>query len=122
MWKVPVPRSQRRLFGLKNPRETALMIQNIKSSQKWIQSVLLSGNVVYPWRTADIELNFETDQMPKGRFNENLTVEYMGPQRRNKGPSSYRSLATEVKSIYSRPNVFSSDKLIPARKIRKYWS
>ena len=63
--------------GLKNPRETALMIQNIKSSQEWIQPVLLSGNVVYPWRTADIELNFETDQIPKGRFNENLTVEYM---------------------------------------------
>ena len=63
--------------GLKNPRETALMIQNIKSSQEWIQPVLRGDNVVYPWRTADIELNFETDQMPKGRFNENLTVEYM---------------------------------------------
>ena len=63
--------------GLKNPRETALMIQNIKSSQEWIQPVLLSGNVVYPWRTADIELNFETEQMPKGNFNEKLTVEYI---------------------------------------------
>ena len=62
---------------LKNPRETALMIQNIKSSQEWIQPVLLSGNVVYPWRAADIELNFETNQMPKGRFNENLIVEYI---------------------------------------------
>ena len=67
----------KKTVGLKNPRETALMIQNIKSSQKWIRPVLLSGNVVYPWRTADIELNFETDQMPKGRFHENLTVEYM---------------------------------------------
>ncbi len=62
---------------LKNPRETALMIQNIKSSQEWIQPVLRSDNVVYPWRAADIELNFETDQMPKGRFNENLIVEYI---------------------------------------------
>ena len=62
---------------LKNPRETALMIQNIKSSQEWIQPVLLSDNVVYPWRTADIELNFETEQMPKGNFNEKLTVEYI---------------------------------------------
>jgi hypothetical protein len=66
-----------KIVGLKNPRETALMIQNIKSSQKWIQPVLRGDNVVYPWRTADIELNFETDQMPKGRFNENLTVKYM---------------------------------------------
>ena len=62
---------------LKNPRETALMIQNIKSSQEWIQPFLRSDNVVYPWRAADIELNFETDQMPKGRFNENLIVEYI---------------------------------------------
>ena len=67
----------KKTVGLKNPRETALMIQNIKSSQKWIQPVLRGDNVVYPWRTADIELNFETEQMPKGRFNENLTVEYM---------------------------------------------
>ncbi len=63
--------------GLKNPRETALMIQNIKSSQEWIQPVLRGDNVVYPWRTADIELNFEAEQMPKGNFNEKLTVEYI---------------------------------------------
>ncbi|RKU32938.1 hypothetical protein C6499_02310 [Candidatus Poribacteria bacterium] len=62
---------------LKNPRETALMIQNIKSSQTWIQPFLRSDNIVYPWRAADIELNFETDQMPKERFNENLIVEYI---------------------------------------------
>ena len=67
----------KKTVGLKNPRETALIIQNIKSSQKWIRPVLLSGNVVYPWRAADIELDFETDQMPKGRFNENLIVEYI---------------------------------------------
>ena len=53
------------------------MIQNIKSSQKWIQPVLRSDNVVYPWRTADIELNFESEQMPRGMFNEKLTVEYI---------------------------------------------
>ena len=63
--------------ALKNPRETALMIQNIKSSQEWIQPFLRSDNVVYPWRAADIELNFATDQMPKGRFNEKLIVEYI---------------------------------------------
>ena len=67
----------KKIARLKNPRETALMIQKIKSSQEWIQPVLRSGNVVYPWRTADIALNFETDQMPKGRFNEKLTVEYI---------------------------------------------
>ena len=53
------------------------MIQNIKSSQEWIQPVLRSANVVYPWRTADIELNFETNQMPKAAFHEKLTVEYI---------------------------------------------
>ena len=63
--------------ALKNPRETALMIQNIKSSQAWIQPVLRNNNTVYPWRAADIELNFETDQIPKGRFHENLIVEYI---------------------------------------------
>ena len=68
MWKVPGHRNPRKPPGLKNPRETALMIQNIKSSQEWIQPLLLSDNVVYPWRTADIELNFETEQMPKGKF------------------------------------------------------
>ena len=67
----------KKTVGLKNPRETALMIQNIKSSQTWIQPFLRSDNIVYPWRAADIELNFETDQMPKGRFNENLIVEYI---------------------------------------------
>ncbi|MDE0400947.1 MAG: hypothetical protein OXL96_24400 [Candidatus Poribacteria bacterium] len=63
--------------SLKNPRETALMIQNIKSSQAWIQPVLRNNNTVYPWRAADIELNFETDQMPNGRFHEKLIVEYI---------------------------------------------
>ena len=67
----------KKTVGLKNPRETALMIQNIKSSQAWIQPVLRSDNVVYPWRTADIELNFDTERMPTERFNEKLTVEYM---------------------------------------------
>ena len=67
----------KKTVALKNPRETALMIQNIKSSQVWIQPFLRSDNIVYPWRAADIELNFETDQMPKGRFNENLIVEYI---------------------------------------------
>ena len=67
----------KKTVALKNPRETAFMIQNIKSSQAWIQPFLRSDNIVYPWRAADIELNFETDQMPKGRFNENLIVEYI---------------------------------------------
>ena len=67
----------KKTVALKNPRETALMIQNIKSSQPWIQPVLRKNNTVYPWRAADIELNFKTDQMPKGRFNENLIVEYI---------------------------------------------
>ena len=67
----------KKTVALKNPRETALMIQNIKSSQAWIQPVLRNNNTVYPWRAADIELNFKTDQMPKGRFNENLIVEYI---------------------------------------------
>ena len=67
----------KKIVGLKNPRETSLMIQNIKSSQKWIQPVLRSDNVVYPWRTADIELNFKIEQMPRGMFNEKLTVEYI---------------------------------------------
>lgn len=67
----------KKTVALKNPRETALIIQNIKSSQAWIQPVLRGDNVVYPWRAADIELNFETDQMPNGRFNENLIVEYI---------------------------------------------
>lgn len=68
---------RKKTVELKNPRETALMIQNIKSSQEWIQPVLRSDNIVYPWRTADIELNFETEQMPRGMFNEKLTVEYI---------------------------------------------
>ncbi len=67
----------KKTVALKNPRETALMIKNIKGSQEWIQPVLRNNNTVYPWRAADIELNFETDQMPNGRFNENLIVEYI---------------------------------------------
>jgi len=67
----------KKTVALKNPRETALMIQNIKNSQAWIQPVLRGDNLVYPWRAADIELNFETEKMPKGRFNENLIVEYI---------------------------------------------
>ena len=67
----------KKTVALKNPRETALVIQNIKSSQGWIQPFLRSDNIVYPWRAADIELNFNTDQMPKGRFHEKLMVEYI---------------------------------------------
>ena len=67
----------KKIVGLKNPRETSLMIQNIKSSQEWIQPVLRSDNVVYPWRTADLELTFKIEQMPRGMFNEKLTVEYI---------------------------------------------
>ena len=51
----------KKIVALKNPRETTLMIQNIKSSQAWIQPVLRNNNTVYPWRAADIELNFKTD-------------------------------------------------------------
>lgn len=67
----------KKTVALKNPRESSLMIQNIKSSQAWIQPVLRNNNTVYPWRAADIELNFDLEQMPKGRFNENLIVEYI---------------------------------------------
>ena len=67
----------KKTVALKNPRETALMIQNIKSSQAWIQPVLLSSNIVYPWRAAEIELNFEIERIPRGRFNEKLIVEYI---------------------------------------------
>ena len=67
----------KKTVALKNPRETALMIQNVKSSQKWIQPVLRSENIVYPWRAADIELNFDPERMPTGSFNEKLTVEYI---------------------------------------------
>ena len=75
---VHVEASQsKKTVALKNPRETALMIQTIKGSQKWIQPVLRSENIVYPWRAADIELNFDTERMPTERFNEKLTVEYI---------------------------------------------
>ena len=67
----------KKTVALKNPRETALMIQNIKSSQAWIQPFLRNNNTVYPWRAADIELIFETEGMPNGRFHEKLTVEYI---------------------------------------------
>ena len=67
----------KKTIALKNPRETALMIQNIKGSQEWIQPVLRNNNTVYPWRAADIELNFETQRMPNGRFHEKLIVEYI---------------------------------------------
>lgn len=63
--------------ALENPRETALMIQNIKGSQEWIQPILRNNNTVYPWRAANIELNFETQRMPSGRFHEKLIVEYI---------------------------------------------
>ena len=95
----------KKIAGLKNPRETALMIQNIKSSQAWIQPFLRSDNVVYPWRTADIELNFETQQMPKGNFNEKLTVEYIN----HKGEIRTITLpiSGEVNQIYTlAPNQF----------------
>jgi len=77
MSKVLAHCSQRKPLRLKNPRETALMIQNIKSSQAWIQPFLRNDNIVYPWRAADIELNFDLEQMPKGRFHEKLIVEYI---------------------------------------------
>ena len=70
------------------------MIQNVKSSQNWIQPILRSENIVYPWRAAHIELNFDPEQMPTGSFNEKLTVEYIdrkGEIRKHHAPHIRRT-------------------------------
>lgn len=62
---------------LQNQRETSAEIRSIQSSQDWIQPLLRNNNVIPPWRTVDIELRFETERMPRGEFNETLTVQYV---------------------------------------------
>ena len=68
----------KRTVEVQNLRETFAKIQDIKSSQTWIQPVLRSSKVVGPWKAATIEINFDTDQMPRDEINETLTVQYVG--------------------------------------------
>ena len=68
----------KRNVELQNLSETAAKIQKIEGSQEWIQPVLRSNTVIYPWRAADIEINFETEQMPRDEtIDETLTVHYV---------------------------------------------
>ena len=68
----------KRTVELQNLNETAAKIQSIVGSQEWIQPVLRSNTVIYPWRAADIEINFETEQMPRDEtIDETLTVHYV---------------------------------------------
>ena len=67
----------KRTVELQNLRETFAKIQEIKSSQTWIHPVLRSSKVVGPWKSATIELNFETAQMPGGEIDETLSVQYV---------------------------------------------
>ena len=67
----------KRSVEVQNLRETFAKIQNIKSSQTWIQPVLRSSKVIGPWKAATIEINFDTDQMPRDEINETLTVQYV---------------------------------------------
>lgn len=63
---------------LLNRNETSSKIQKIETSQKWIQPVLRGNTVIAPWRKVNIELNFETEQMPRDQIiNESLTVHYV---------------------------------------------
>ena len=66
-----------RIVELQNLNETSVRLQRIESSQEWIQHSLRSNDVIYPWRTVDIKLRFETERMPRGEFNETLTVQYV---------------------------------------------
>lgn len=68
----------KRTIELQNLSETATKIQKIEGSQEWIQPVLRSNTVIHPWRAADIEINFETEQMPRDeKIDETLTVNYV---------------------------------------------
>ena len=67
----------KRSVEVQNLRETFAKIQDIKSSQTWIHPVLRSSKVVGPWKAATIEINFDTDQMPRDEINETLTVQYV---------------------------------------------
>lgn len=67
-----------RTVELLNRNETSSKIQKIETSQKWIQPVLRGNTVIAPWRKVNIELNFETEQMPRDQIiNESLTVHYV---------------------------------------------
>lgn len=67
----------KRRVELQNLNETAAKILKLESSQPWIQSILRSNPVIHPWRAADIEINFETEQIPRDEMiHETLTVHY----------------------------------------------
>ena len=68
----------KRTVELLNRNETSSKIQKIETSQKWIQPVLRGNPIVAPWRKVNIELNFETEQIPRDQIiNETLTVYYV---------------------------------------------
>lgn len=67
----------KRIVELQNLNETSAKILKIESSQPWIQPILRSNPVIHPWRGADIEINFETEQIPRGEtIHETLTIHY----------------------------------------------
>ena len=67
----------KRTVRLQNLNESTAKIQKIESSQEWIQPVLRGNIVIPPWRTANIELHFEIEQIPRDKIiHETLTVHY----------------------------------------------
>ena len=61
---------------LQNLSEATLNIQKIESSQEWIRPIFRSSTTIHPWRAADIEINFQTEQVPNGEIDETVTVQY----------------------------------------------
>ncbi len=67
----------KRSLELQNLNETRAKILKMVPSQEWIHPVLHSDAIIPPWQHAEIELHFETEQMPKDkRVDETLTVHY----------------------------------------------
>lgn len=105
----------KRTVELQNLRETFAKIKEIKSSQTWIHPVLRSSKVVGPWRAATIELNFDTEQMPRGEINESLTVQYVD----NAGDDKKLTLpiSGKVNNTYTlTPNRFFFGRINAAKK------
>ena len=67
----------KRTVELRNLNESTVKIQKIAGSQEWIQPVLRGNAAIPPWHTANVDLHFETDQIPRDTIiHETLTVDY----------------------------------------------
>lgn len=116
--KNSIRTNTKRVVELQNLSETSVKIEKIEGSQEWINPSLRSNTVIFPWRTADIVINFETKQMPIAKFDEKVTVQYVDGNGKTKILTL--PISGKVEHTYTlTPNRFFFGRINAAEEITK---